>query len=458
MNRNSIRPSGTARARWASAAALFVGSVVVLIALLNVIPGSVRPNESTDYTGYYRPVAENILDGEGLEDVEGDPAVRYPPGYPLILTAVFGVADTVGVSHSAAASIFKVLALAATCVLVFLISRMVFSEVVAWLAAALWLTYPINLMLATQPYSEIPFTLILYLIVLLLVQSLRRGIVTPRLALLLGVLVGTCSLIRPAAIAMALPLIAVLWMWSRKASRRSRGILALALLAGNLLVLAPWEVWAWDRTGDVIPLSSGGTESIVAGLTVGSQIDQEGHAGLPGDVADLMAEVADREDSFKTTGDVVSFLGDEFRARPLTVVKLVLVKAARSWYATDSLRNESYVAVLQVPYLVLGGLGLAQSLRGERLVRYAGVLVLLLTLYYWAVTITVTSIVRIMSPVAGLLLPFAAFALTELWTRLLGRAAHSKPLVWAPEAKGPDRDGRRAPFAVHLSPRVRGRG
>lgn len=407
--------------RWVPAA-VFIGAVIVLSALLVLIPESVRPNESTDYTGYYRPVAENVLDGEGLKDIEGDPATRYPPGYPLVLTAVFAGADLVGVSHTTAVSVFKILALAATCLVLFLITRLLFPPPVAWLAALLWATYPINLMVATQPYSEIPFTLVLYAAVLLLLRGVRSGRISLTLAVGLGVLTGVASLIRPAAIAMGLPLSALVWFWSRRQAGGYRAVLVAALLAGNFLVLAPWEIWAWDRTGDVIPLSSGGTESIVAGLTVGSQVDQEGDAGLPGDVADLMADVAAREDSFETTGDVASYLADEFGERPLTIVKLVLVKAARSWYATDSLRHESYVALLQVPYLLLTGAGLVLAFRGRKLVRQAGLLVVVLTLYYWAVTITVTSIIRIMSPVAGLLMPFAAMTLVALWGRITRRA------------------------------------
>ncbi len=62
------------------------------------------------------------------------------------------------------------------------------------------------------------------------------------------------------------------------------------------------------------------------------------------------------------------------------MIKLFFVKAARSWYATDSLRHESYVALLQLPYLLLSALGLASSLQGEGWVRYGTILVVLLTL------------------------------------------------------------------------------
>ena len=414
---------------------VFVGALVVFSVLPFVIPDSVQPNESKDYSGFYRPVAENVLQGEGLKDMEGGPATRYPPGYPLVLTAVFAAADAVGVSHDIASDAFKVLALAATCLVLFLITRLLFPPPVAWLAALLWATYPINLMVATQPYSEIPFTLVLYVLVFLLLRGVQTGQVTARLTAVVGLLVGVCSLIRPMAILMALPLVAVVWFWSADQSRRRRIALGAALVAGNVLVLAPWEIWAWERTGEVIPLSSGGTESIVAGLTVGSHDDQEGEAGLPADVADLMADAAAQRDSFETTGDIARFLADEFGERPITVVKLMLVKAARSWYATDSLRHESYVALLQLPYLLLAGGGLVLAFRGESFVRRAGALVVVLTLYHWVVTITVTSIIRIMSPVAGLLLPFAAVAVFALYARLARRSVGDRTATLEPAGR-----------------------
>ena len=54
-----------------------------------------------------------------------------------------------------------------------------------------------------------------------------------------------------------------------------------------------------------------------------------------------------------TLGDVGSFMASELRRRPVGVAELVALKAARSWYATDSHRNERLSLGVQLLYLTL---------------------------------------------------------------------------------------------------------
>ena len=126
----------------------------------------------------------------------------------------------------------------------------------------------------------------------------------------------------------------------------------------------------WRQTKQVIPLSTGGSDSIKDGLAITHWTRITGadtFPSLPADVKSLMqdAEKSDRE--LNTTGKIGSFLGSWFRKRPLVILKLLAIKAARSWYALLSHRFEMYLAVLQSLYLpwAIRGLGLAWP-RGGR--------------------------------------------------------------------------------------------
>ena len=85
--RNTVSALATPEksARWAApAVALF--ALFMHLAFLAVLPAEMRQGESPDYEGFYRPLVDRLLGGEGLVDEEGRVAVRYPPGFSLLLT------------------------------------------------------------------------------------------------------------------------------------------------------------------------------------------------------------------------------------------------------------------------------------------------------------------------------------------------------------------------------------
>src|SRR5438034_7812655 len=72
---------------WLLTAVLLISVLIVSIFWM-VLPARFRATENTDYVYYYEPVARNILKGQGVVSSDGSPAIRYPPGYPLLLTSI----------------------------------------------------------------------------------------------------------------------------------------------------------------------------------------------------------------------------------------------------------------------------------------------------------------------------------------------------------------------------------
>ncbi len=413
--------SAAASGRWRGFAArrplLLVAAAALCVDLLFLLllPGGWRIDESADFDDFYLPVAQSLLAGEGLVDRYGQPAVRYPPGYPFLVAAACGAADLSGSEASLWLLGASVACFVATAVLLFqLASRTSRSPAVAWLAALAWITYPPLLWLGKQPNSEMPF-LVLFLAALVGWSRCLAPRAGPGVALEAGLLLGLAALIRPAGLAVAVPLalVTLLVHWL-PGGRRLRT--ALLIVLGQLLVMAPWELFMHHHTGRWLPLSSGGRLSMLDGLTIAVKPGREGPP-VGADVKALMQEIDDHRRQLRTPIDVARFLAPRDKK---TLLKLLAIKAARSWYATDSLRYEQLLLWMQALYLSLALAGAVVGWRQGGARRLLVVCAGLITAYFWGMTILVLSILRYMVPAMALQLILAALAVhtgCERWRR-----------------------------------------
>jgi len=426
-----------------------LGSFALLIYVLFIgfLPDRLAHNESTDYSRFYRPVAENLVTGEGLVTADGRPAVRYPPGYPLILAGLLEVARVTEIRETLILRLFTSLTVLATTLLVFGIAALVFDQGTALLAAALFATYPFYLWLTKQPNSEIPFFPIFLLAMYVFLRSLHARQFTAWRGLAVGALVGLASLMRPFTVALGAVLLFALWVSARECTVRQRMFFSVLLVLGNALVVLPWDVWAWKKTGQWMLLSTNGPPSVVDGLTFALK---EGGAGrtltFSPEVRGLMQDVKDQSGELQSVAAIGGFLAGKFVHDPSPVASLILLKARRAWYANDTQSHEGWVALLQAPYLLFAAVGgtIAAGLgSGQR--RFT-LIVLLVTFYFWIMTTMVLSILRYMVPAMALLMPFVSVGVISAGKALWD---DSKRRQLAAVLHGP---GDRAP-AFRLEPR-----
>lgn len=402
-----------------AAAAVFLVAVIVFASFLVLAPESLRPKgDYNDYDIFYRPVAENLIEGRGYVNDDGSFALHNPPGYAFLLAGIFLTARAIGVAQSTALTGFTVLMMAISAVLIYQLSRELLSQGQALWAALLYITYPITLVVASYRFSEAPFSLVLYLAVLLFVRGMRHGRTNVPMMAVVGLLLGYATLIRPAAIGLALAFLVATLLWRREALRRRLVVVAL-IVAGNLVVVMPWQLWLMERTDQAVVLSTAGTDSVLDGLTVSFRPqDESGTLWMPDDLRAVMAEMAARRrDSPQSLGEIAGFLGDVARDSPATLAKLVVFKAVRAWYGTNALKWEGLILAVQIPYLAAMATGLVLSLKSNETTRSVVVLIMACVLYFWAVTMAVLPIVRLMAPALGLLSPVATLALVRLWER-----------------------------------------
>ncbi len=410
-------------ARFWAPAGVFVFAGLIVLAFWLLLPDAYLANESSDYAHFYEPVGRRIAAGAGITEPDGAVATRYPPGFPLLLAAVFGAAAQTGLSEALLLNGFILLCMSTAALLVFLLARDVWGTGWGFVGALAWMTYPFALWISKQPNSEVPFIPLL----LGAIWALWWGLSRPRRSgpalFLAGVLIGMAMLVRPAAIGlgvlMALGVLALARTPQGPRPWRVRLLLAGLLLLGNLVVIVPWEGWVYARTGEIIPVGAGSKLTIRDGITYfATPKDYRQGVALPADAEALAQALYGRADEMTSVGAIGAVVLEEARQAPAAAVKLALLKVARAWYATDSNRLEGATLLLQAGYLVLALAGSWVAWRMYRSRRPLLVIIWGVTCYFWAMTVLVVPLLRYMLPVMGLLMVTVPGVGVWLWGRL----------------------------------------
>ncbi len=177
---------------------------------------------------------------------------------------------------------------------------------------------------------------------------------------LAAVFLGIAMLIRSIAIAI-LP-VCVLIVWFTQHPAHKKAISSAVLLGVGALVVLPWSVLIHTQTEQFVLLGTNSVPSVRDGLTfaVGKAYRQEFQLSEP--VLALMERLLERRAEMNSLGEILAVLRQEAERDPAAVLNLLALKAARSWYATDSGRLEVVSALLQLGYVLLVGIGTGLAL------------------------------------------------------------------------------------------------
>ena len=401
---------------------IFLLSLFVSTVFLFVL-GNVGPVEhgvpGSDYSGFYKPLAENILAGKGF--ILGDGKNIDAPGYPFFLALIFLLARFLQIGELQLIVFFNLLLTAVSACLLYLLAKHLFDKKIALVASFLWLTYPFSLWFIKNPNTEVPFIVLFFLGLWLYLSALKKEQI--RLIFLTGLILGVAALVRPSAwlfVVLAI-IIFLLTSWNKSNLRISltkRIGLVTFLIIGALVIILPWEVYVFSETGRLIPLATGGGAAMVDGLTFGLRTGAAGdQVVLPGDVLALMERA--KGESLLTIPQVLQFLGTELVEEPLAFFKLIGLKILRSWYATSQMWWEGRILLVQLVYLSSGLAGLIYSLRRYKEKIKEIIFMLAVISYFWALAIIALSILRYMVPAMGLVFIFSAIFAVALIERLV---------------------------------------
>lgn len=402
---------------------MFLFSTLFFTICLVIMPDSAKFKGCSDCQGWYLPVAENLVAGNGLEvGVEKRPALDRPPGQVLLLAGLFQVLPNTLVDRETAVYVYNIFFLALSCLILFRISRVYWGARLALFTAALWMSSPFVLWFLNQSYSEVPFFSALFFAAWLMLKSTNRRISRYQL-LFAGVSLGVATLIRPIGVALVVPFLIFFWIEHRPAASSSRIIGAVFLLFGYIATLTPWHVYLYEQKGEFVFLSDGvhASRSIEEGLTFGLRSkDYKQELTLAPEVREFMEDIYEiiyrpREGihsleignptnvhASPSTGQLLKATYWRLVDDPILALRFFGLKLTRSWYGTDSHRNEDLSRILMTGYLVLAAYGFWGSIRKSH-TRRLGLFVLMITLYFWLFAFLFTPLVRYMIPALGLI-------------------------------------------------------
>jgi len=302
--------------------AIFLSAVLLQSIFLALLPASFSSNTSPDYTVFYGPAAQSLLNGKGLVAKSGVFLTLYPPGFCLYIAAAYHAADALGAERLHVITAANVLCMAVGCVLVFCIARRIFGERTGWISAALWITYVFNLWLVKQPNSEIAFHSLFYGAVFCFILSASKQ--DTKWAVLSGLLLGWAGwCVRLSYFCPGV--LGLFFLLKRGSALKRRALLAAALVAAFMIAVLPWEWEVYRHTGQIVPLSTNGPSSMLDGATF---IRRPGDYAAPAAAVDLMRRMHGHMTELQTTGRLIHYLADEFRHDPLPVVETLLPESS----------------------------------------------------------------------------------------------------------------------------------
>jgi hypothetical protein len=355
----------------------------------------------------YAAIAANLEQGDGFTvgPSATQPSSNYSPGLPLL---VAGVYEVTGGVHERLARVILALLGTLSVLFAYLIARRLrrsmhlaaqgqpnaSSGVVAGLiAAAAVAVYPALLEYQGMLMSEPLAATLLSASVLAIFWASDARQSHPRIRWLLpGVSLGALALVRPEYLGVAL-LLGVVVLASRLRDDWRVGITqAAVLLAGVVVVVAPWTVRNLVALDRAVPISTGGGQVLFAGTYLPSDGDPEKvgvevvahHSGLfdPGAaqrlrLEQILARLAAQRYPELETDQALSRMGreqlwDDISKQPLDYATFVAAKVGRIWShgPRDVMREPGWEALhwALIGFGALGLAGLAWRRRWEALV------------------------------------------------------------------------------------------
>lgn len=202
---------------------------------------SVIENEGAEYAR----LAENLVSGNGYVGMFGGPHIVFPPLFP----ALIGLFSFVSPDVEAAGRLVSMAAGLLLVAAVFGVSRAVFGERAAWIAALLAALHPVLIALSVSVYSEMLAMALVASGGYVAIRALQEG--SPWRAAASGLIFGLAYLARPEALAFAAAaagVIFVAWIVQQRQWLPAIRDSALVVLAAAL-VAAPYIAFLTSQAG-----------------------------------------------------------------------------------------------------------------------------------------------------------------------------------------------------------------
>ena len=185
----------------------------------------------------YDFAARALAEGKGYIHINGAPTAFWPPGYPLLLAAVYRLFGASVVT----AQLLNIVLGTATVGLVYAVGRRTLGATAGLVGAGIVAGFPSLVFFTAVTMSEVAFTFFVLLAVYLLLRDAQEH-TGPRMWFLIGtgLVIGYAALVRGQAL--LLPLVFVPFWLRAGFDRRQVFDKLVALALGIGLIIAPWTI------------------------------------------------------------------------------------------------------------------------------------------------------------------------------------------------------------------------
>jgi hypothetical protein len=349
-----------------------------------------------DYTG---PV-HNLIHSKSLKFDKGI-LHRAPPGYPLLLYSLSIISRIFNVELPYALFLFAAFFIACTTVIIGCIVYLFYeSKKFAVIGGLLYATHPYILQGITKVMSLTPFMTFFYLSLFVYFYFLLRRPATIIYPIVIGFLLGISMLIHPISLLLPLILATLIFVYMKDLKFFKKFIIFSMIILSSLLTILPWQLFNYFN-GEKIILSTHGLHTIIDGVTINNS-EKKYYLDLPADVDALAKRLSTSQTA--SMPDYFRLTYFEFLNSPVTVLKLLTIKAARSWYGVVSqdAKKELMKLLILGLYAILFCLALLKIDFRKKEWFVLGMTSAVLIFYFWTANIIGVSIARYMYPIFGL--------------------------------------------------------
>ncbi len=201
---------------------------------------------------FYHIYARTLLKTGAYQEIDGSPAIRWMPGWPVVLAGIYSAFGDEPKAGMAANAVFD----AGAATLLALLGTQLFGRRVGTLAGVLFALWPGEIYYSGTLFTESLFNLLL---IASLWRFSRAGAATSRRALRFGAagaLLGLAALVKAEPLTLGPALLLFQWRVRRSPGDFVRAALAAFGVAGALL--APWTLRNYLEFERFIPTSASG--------------------------------------------------------------------------------------------------------------------------------------------------------------------------------------------------------
>ncbi|WP_229750693.1 glycosyltransferase family 39 protein [Paenibacillus nasutitermitis] len=207
---------------------------------------------------FYSKMAKQFLETGILGYNSTEPNSFVTPGFPLVLSAVYGLFGTAQLGFQLTQVAFSVL----TIWVVYRIAQKYLSETFSLISAACMAIYPGFIYSNGLLLTEVTFTLLLASFLLLLLEGLQRG--RSSILIAAGVLLGFSVLVRPTPAILVLPL--VLYFAIQLPSKKLVFRALFYVGFSSFIVVLPWWIRNSLLFGEPVLFTTSGNNPLLWGV------------------------------------------------------------------------------------------------------------------------------------------------------------------------------------------------